>query len=93
MELDLLKTILNFHKRRKNPEFVIPVLEEHYHASDLTKRAERPVEALSPKGLALFLESLRTGQSPYCYPVALAQFCLGLRIGERGRGLDCTSVS
>lgn len=81
-ELDLLKTILNFYKSRHNPTFVSPVLESHYAAADLAKRAEAPVASLTQQDLGRFLEALRMGRTPKYYPLALAQFCMGLRIGE-----------
>ncbi len=81
-ELDLLKTILGYYRRRKNPAFLIPIFEDHHQAVDIVKRAKTSVKSLSADDLGRFLEALRTGRSPQYYFVALTQFCLGLRIGE-----------
>jgi integrase len=80
-ELNLLKVILNFYRKRKDPSYVIPVLLEHFKAADIAKKAQTPVMSLSQEDLGRFLEELRNGKTPF-YPLALAQFCLGLRIGE-----------
>ncbi|MBI4405092.1 MAG: site-specific integrase [Deltaproteobacteria bacterium] len=81
-ELDLLKTILNFYRIRKNPSFPMPVLMSHYAASDIAKKAKKPVQSLTLVQLGRFLESLKTGPDAEYYPLAVTQFCLGLRIGE-----------
>lgn len=81
-ELNLLKVILNFYRKRMNPGFPNPVLDEHYQAGDVAKRAQAPVQSLTQEELALFLEDLRKSKSPIFASMALAQFCLGLRIGE-----------
>jgi len=81
-ELNLLKVILNFYRKRLNPSYLIPVLDEHYQAGDMAKRAIQPVQSLSQEELALFFEDLRKSKNPKWYSLALAQFCLGLRAGE-----------
>lgn len=81
-ELNLLKVILNYYRKRKNPAYVIPVFLEHYHAADIAKKAQAPVESLSQDELIQFLDALKASRYRYYYPVALAQYCLGLRIGE-----------
>lgn len=81
-ELSLLKVVLNFYRKRINPSYVIPVLDEHYRAADMAKKADAGVQSLSQKELAEFLDDLRNSKSPQFYSMALAQFCLGLRIGE-----------
>jgi integrase len=81
-ELTLLKVILNYFRKRKNPAYVIPVLDEHYKASDVARRAERPVQSLSTEDLGRFLEFLKDGINPNYYALALVQFSFGLRIGE-----------
>ena len=80
-ELNLLKVILNFHRKRNDRNYAIPVFEEHYTAADIAKAAQKPVVSLSKDELIGFLEELRQSKTPF-YPLALAQFCLGLRIGE-----------
>lgn len=81
-ELTLLKVILNYYRKRKNPAYVIPVLEEHYRASDVTREAEKPVQSLSTEELGKFLGFLKQGINPNYYVLALTQFSFGLRIGE-----------
>ncbi len=81
-ELNLLKVVLNYYRKRKNPSFVVPVLEEHYRAADITRKAERPVQSLTTEDLGRFLEFLKKGINPSHYVMALAQFSFGLRIGE-----------
>ena len=81
-ELMVLKVILGFYQKRFNPLFKIPILNEHFKASDILRRAERPVESLSQKELGEFLEVLKSGREPQYYYLALTQFCFGLRIGE-----------
>jgi len=80
-ELNLLKVILNFYRTRKDPSYVIPVLLEHYRAADIAKKAQSPVMSLTQVDLGRFLDELKGSKTPF-YPLALAQFCLGLRIGE-----------
>ena len=81
-ELNLLKVVLNFYRRRINAAYVMPVLLDHYKAADIAKRADQGVQSLTQEQLALFLEELKTSKSPIFYSMAVAQFCLGLRIGE-----------
>jgi integrase len=81
-ELNLLKVVLNFYRKRINPSYAIPILDEHYKAADMAKKADAGVQSLSQEELAAFLEDLRNSKSPQFYSMALAQFCLGLRIGE-----------
>jgi integrase len=81
-ELDLMKVVLNFYRRRRDPRFVIPIFDEHYKAAHIKKDAVQPVRALSQKDLGLFFQALRDQKNPIYYPLALTQFCLGLRIGE-----------
>ena len=80
-ELNLLKVVLNFYRKRKDPSFAIPVLLDHYKAADIAKKANAPVMSLTQVDLARFLNELRQSKTPF-YPLALTQFCLGLRIGE-----------
>jgi integrase len=81
-ELHLLKVVLNFYRKRINPSYAIPVLDEHYRAADMAKKADAGVQSLSQEELAAFLDDLRNSKSPQFASIALAQFCLGLRIGE-----------
>ncbi len=81
-ELNLLKVVLNYYRKRKNPAYLIPVLDEHYKAGDLARRPERPVQALTTEDLGRFLEFLKKGFNQNHYALALAQFSFGLRIGE-----------
>lgn len=81
-ELTLLKVILNYYRKRRNAAYVLPVLDEHYKAADVARRAERPVQSLSTEDLGRFLEHLKNGINPNHYVLALAQFSFGLRIGE-----------
>jgi len=81
-ELNLLKVILNYYRKRKNAAYVIPVLEEHYRAADVARKPERPVQSLSTEELGQFLDFLKRGINPNYYVLALAQFSFGLRIGE-----------
>ena len=81
-ELDLLKVVLNFYRRRKNPRFVIPIFDEHYKAAQIKRDAIQPVRSLKPVDLGRFFEAIKEQKNPLYYPLALTQFCLGLRIGE-----------
>lgn len=81
-ELNLLKVVLNFYRKRVNPSYVIPILDEHYKAADIAKKPESPVASLSQEELVAFLNDLKNSKSPIFYSMALAQFSLGLRIGE-----------
>lgn len=81
-ELDLIKVVLNFYRRRKNPQFVIPIFTEHYKAAHLIRDAKQPVRSLTQKDLSRFLKALKEQKNPRYFPLALTQFCLGLRIGE-----------
>ena len=81
-ELNLLNVILNFYRKRMNPSYLVPILDEHYQAGDMAKRAVQPVQSLTQEELSLFLEDLKKSKSPIFYSMAMAQFCLGLRIGE-----------
>lgn len=74
--------ILNFYRKRINSSYVIPILDEHYRAADIAKKAQAPVQSLSQEELSLFLEDLRKSKSPIFASMAVTQFCLGLRIGE-----------
>jgi integrase len=81
-ELNLLKVILGYYRKRRNPAYIIPVLDEHYRAADIAKKSVKPVQALNSEQLAKFLAFLKKGINPQYHVLALAQFCLGLRIGE-----------
>lgn len=81
-ELNILKVVLNFYRKRINGAYVMPVLSDHYKASDIAKRADQGVQSLNQEQLVLFLEELKQSKSPVFYSMALAQFCMGLRIGE-----------
>jgi integrase len=81
-ELNLLKVVLNFYRKRIDPSYVIPILDEHYRAADIAKKAQAPVQSLSQEELSLFLVDLKKSKSPIFSSMALTQFCLGLRIGE-----------
>jgi integrase len=81
-ELNLLKVVLNYYRKRKNPAYVIPVLEEHYKAADVARRPKQPVQHLTTQDLGRFLEHLKKGINPNYYVLALAQFSFGLRAGE-----------
>lgn len=81
-ELDLIKVVLNFYRRRKNPSFVIPIFTEHYKAAQIIRDAQQPVRSLTQKDLSLFLKALKEQKNPLYFPLALTQLCLGLRIGE-----------
>ena len=81
-ELDLLRTILNFYRRRKNPAYVVPIFEDHYKAADIARKVKKGVKTLSQEDLGRFFDALKAGRTPQYYPMALTQFCLGLRIGQ-----------
>ena len=78
-ELNLLKVILNYYRKRKNAAYVIPVLDEHYRAADVARKPERPVQSLSTEELGAFLDFLKQGINPNYYVLALAQFSFGLQ--------------
>ncbi len=90
-ELKILKTILHFYRRRKDPSYVVPVERDHFDAATITRSAKNEVKALSLEDLQKFLHALQTYRNPILYPLALTQFCLGLRIGE-ACGLSWESI-
>lgn len=81
-ELHILKVILNYYRRRINPRYLMPILPEHFQASDVAKRPSSPVQTLSKEELNLFLSELRKNKVPIFYSIALAEVALGLRVGE-----------
>ena len=81
-ELKVLVVILNFYRTRKDPSFVVPVQKGHYESATLIRRTRGEIKALSEDELGLFLQGLRLHVNSFYYPLALTQFCLGLRIGE-----------
>lgn len=81
-ELTILKVILGYYQKRINQAFRLPILDEHYRAADVLKKAVRPVQSLTEEDLGRFLEVLKDGREPQFYFLALTQFCFGLRIGE-----------
>ncbi len=81
-ELDLLKVILNFYRRRMDAKFVLPIFDEHYKAARISGEANQPVRSLAKSDIGPFFQTLRAHRNPIYYPLALTQFCLGLRIGE-----------
>lgn len=81
-ELDALKVVLNFYRRRINPRFLMPIFKEHYQAAQIVRRAKQPVRSLRPDDLGKFLRALKAQKNPLYFPLALTQFGLGLRIGE-----------
>jgi integrase len=81
-ELDTLKVILNFYRRRNDPRFPIPIYRDHYQAGKVKKFAKDGVKVLSADDLRGFFSGLRRQKNPIFFPLALTQFCLSLRIGE-----------
>jgi len=81
-ELNLVKVILNFYRKRINPSYLVPVLLEHYEAADVAKKATPEVASLTQEELSKFLDELKSSKSPIFHTMALTQFCLGLRVGE-----------
>ena len=81
-ELDALKVVLNYYRRRIDPRFPMPVYREHYEAARIVRIAKKPVRSLRPDDLARFLRALRAQKNPAYHSIALTQFGLGLRIGE-----------
>lgn len=92
-ELALLRTILNFYKRHYNHAYGVPVYTDHFQAGNLTRKQRKKKEALSLEQFSNFLNSLKNGYAPQYYSLALAQFSLGLRIGEVcGLHWDCVDL-
>ncbi|CAN5712524.1 hypothetical protein BH10BDE1_BH10BDE1_03390 [soil metagenome] len=81
-ELDALKVILNFYRKRTDPRFPIPIYREHYLASKVKTVAQTGVRSLKRPDLAKFFAALKAQKNEMYFPMALAQFCLSLRIGE-----------
>ena len=81
-ELKVLVVILNFYRTRKDPSFVVPVQKGHYESATLIRRTRGEIKVLSEDELGLFLQGLRLHVNSFYYPLALTQFCLGLRVGE-----------
>lgn len=91
-ELDTLKVIFNYYRKRKNPRFLIPIFKEHYEAAVVVKRAKRPVMSLKIDDLGKFLKALKKQKNSDYFLLALVQFALGLRIGE-ACGLSWKSIN
>jgi integrase len=81
-ELDALKVILNFYRKRHDPRFPIPVYREHYAAAEVVRKSKDGIKALTADDLKGFFSGLRQQKNPMFFPLALSQFCLSLRIGE-----------
>lgn len=81
-ELDTLKVILNFYRKRKDPRFPVPIYREHFEAATLLRKAKGPVKTLNPEQLSKFFQKLRAHSNSQYFSIALTQFALGLRIGE-----------
>ncbi len=81
-ELDTLKVVLNYYRRRLNPMFPVPVFKEHYQAAQVVKRATCQVRSLRTNDLGKFFRALKGQKNPIYFSIALTQFGLGLRIGE-----------
>lgn len=91
-ELKILTTIFKFYQRRKNRSYLPPIEREHFEAATIVKRPKNEVKVLTRDDLFRFLEALRSHSNLNYFPLALTQFCLGLRIGE-ACGLDWDSVN
>jgi integrase/recombinase XerD len=81
-ELTLLRVVLHYYKKRHDPAYGIPIFPEHFQACDIVKKQKARFKALTREELGQFLETLRKGYATDLYVLALAQFGLGLRIGE-----------
>lgn len=81
-ELKILRTIFHFYQSRKNPRYLIPVKRDHFEAATLIKTVRNNVKALTQIDLMRFLQALKEHANPVFFPLALTQFCLGLRVGE-----------
>ena len=81
-ELDALKVILNFHRKRHDPRFAVQIYAEHYAASKVRTVAKHSVRSLKQLDLGNFFVALKAQKNPMYFVMALSQFCLSLRIGE-----------
>ncbi|MDB5038389.1 MAG: hypothetical protein JWQ35_1917 [Bacteriovoracaceae bacterium] len=81
-ELKILRTIFHFYQSRKSPHYLIPVKRDHFEAATLIKTVKNDVKALTQIDLMRFLAALKEHANPVFFPLALTQFCLGLRVGE-----------
>lgn len=81
-ELDLLKTVLNFYKTRKNPSFLIPIFQEHYDAAEVVSSSRNPLQHLDVGGVVKFLDALGGQTNPQYRVMATTQFGCTLRVGE-----------
>lgn len=81
-ELDALKVILNFYRKRQDPRYPIQIYHEHYVASRTKTFIQKTVKTLKKNDLSKFFEALKTQINPMYFPMALTQFGLSLRIGE-----------
>lgn len=81
-ELDALKVILNFYRKRRDPRFPIQIYREHYIASRVKTVIQQAVRSLKQLDLGKFFRALKAQKNPVYFPIALAQFALSLRIGE-----------
>lgn len=81
-ELDALKVILNFYRKRHDARFAIEIYREHYLASRVKTVVKQSVRSLKQSDLAKFFTALKQQMNPIFFTMALGQFCLSLRIGE-----------
>jgi integrase len=81
-ELDTLKVILNFYRKRHDGRFPISVYREHYLAGEVIRKSKDGIKSLNLEDLRKFLAALKGQMNPRFFPIAFCQFCLSLRIGE-----------
>ncbi len=81
-ELKILRTIFHFYQSRKNPHFFIPVRRDHFQAATKVRNVKNDVRVLTHEDLMRFFHALKEHENRILFPLALTQFCLGLRVGE-----------
>jgi integrase len=81
-ELDALKVILNYYRKRYDPRFAIQIYREHVIASRVKTVARQGVKSLKQSDLRKFFSALKGQKNEMYFPLALTQFGLSLRIGE-----------
>ncbi len=81
-QLDVLKLVLHFYRKRHDARYIVPIYREHYRAARLVVKADHGVRSLKAGDLRRFLAALKAQKNPAYFQIALIQFCLSLRVCE-----------
>lgn len=81
-EVELLTTVLNWYRERKNPRYQHPVLKRHSSDSFFVRRLKQKKIPLTEEQLENVLEHMKIRSKRIYYYLASLQALSGLRIGE-----------